>query len=171
MAAHRAPPSMGFSRQEYWSRLPFPSPMVLYNIYFFGRKMLSLNSGFVSLSVLVTQLCQTLCNLMDCSPPGSSVHWISQARILEWVTVPFSRGSSQPRDWTCVSCIVNSSLPSESPGINRMNFINQVYKAAVNSRAWVNFAFVGSCQVYDTSLFSSFFFFAVVVHFAFKKMN
>ena len=40
----------------------------------------------------------TLCDLMDCSPPGSSVHGISQARILKWVAIPFSRGSSQPRD-------------------------------------------------------------------------
>ena len=42
---------------------------------------------------------------MDCSPPGSSVHGILQARILEWVTIPFSRDSSQPRDQTHVSCI------------------------------------------------------------------
>ena len=42
---------------------------------------------------------------MDCSPPGSSVHEISQARILEWVTISFSRGFSWTRDWTCVSCI------------------------------------------------------------------
>ena len=42
---------------------------------------------------------------MDCSPPGSSVHGILQARILEWVTIFFSRGSSWPGDWTCVSCI------------------------------------------------------------------
>ena len=42
---------------------------------------------------------------MDCSPPGSSVHGIFQARILEWVAIYFSRGSSQPRDWTWVSCI------------------------------------------------------------------
>ena len=41
----------------------------------------------------------------DCSPPGSSVHEISQARILEWVAISFSRGSSQPRDQTWVSCI------------------------------------------------------------------
>ena len=40
-----------------------------------------------------------------CSPPGSSVHGILQTRILEWVAIPFSRGSSQPRDWTQVSCI------------------------------------------------------------------
>ena len=54
---------------------------------------------------LVAQSCLTLCNPMDCSPPGSSVHGILQARILEWAANPFSRGSSRPRDWTCVSCI------------------------------------------------------------------
>ena len=42
---------------------------------------------------------------MNCSPPGSSVHWIFQARLLEWVAIPFSRGSSWPRKWTCMSCI------------------------------------------------------------------
>ena len=51
--------------------------------------------------VLVTQLCLTLCNSTDYSPPGSSVCWILQTRILKWVATPFSRGSSQPR----VSCI------------------------------------------------------------------
>ena len=51
----------------------------------------------------VAQSYLTLCDLMDCSPPGSSVHWIFQARILEWVAVPSSRGSSQPRDPTHVS--------------------------------------------------------------------
>ena len=54
--------------------------------------------------LLVTQSCPTLCNLMDCNPPGSSVHGILQARILEWIAIPFFRGSSWPRDWTQVSC-------------------------------------------------------------------
>ena len=49
----------------------------------------------------------TLCDPMDCSPPGSSVHGIIQARVLEWVAIAFSRGSSQPRDWTRVSCIAD----------------------------------------------------------------
>ena len=53
----------------------------------------------------VVQSCRTLCDPMDCSLPGSSVHGILQARILEWVTISFSRGSSQPRDRTQVSCI------------------------------------------------------------------
>ena len=47
---------------------------------------------------LVAQSCLTLCDPMDGSPPGSSVHGILQARILEWVAIPFSRGSSWPRD-------------------------------------------------------------------------
>jgi len=54
---------------------------------------------------------------VDCSPPGSSVHGILQARILEWVAIPFSRGSSQPSDRTQVSPALQAdSLPSEPPG-------------------------------------------------------
>ena len=53
----------------------------------------------------VTQLCLTLCNPVDCSPPGSSIHGILQARILEWVAISFSRESSLPRDRTQVSHI------------------------------------------------------------------
>ena len=51
------------------------------------------------------QLCPTLCDLMDCSLPGSFAHVISQARVLEWVVISYSRGYSQPRDQTCVSCV------------------------------------------------------------------
>ena len=58
-----------------------------------------------SIKVLVTQWCLTVCYPMDCSLPGYSVHGISQARILEWAAISFSRGSSQPRDQTQVSCI------------------------------------------------------------------
>ena len=67
----------------------------------------------VCMSAKSLQLCLTLCNPMDCSPPGSSVHGILQARIREWVAMPCSRGSSQPRDQTCVSyvsCIGRWSL-------------------------------------------------------------
>ena len=51
------------------------------------------------------QSCPTLCDSMDCSPPGSSVHRVLQASILEWVNVSSSRGSTWPRDWTLTSCI------------------------------------------------------------------
>ena len=66
------------------------------------------------------QLCPTLCKPMDCSLPGSSVHGILQARILEWVAVPSSRGSSQPRDQTYSGlCLLHwqaVSLPLAPPG-------------------------------------------------------
>ena len=68
----------------------------------------------VTLWILVTTVCwssqplshsQLFCHPTDCSPPGSSVRGILQARILEWVAIPFSRGASWPRDRTCISCI------------------------------------------------------------------
>ena len=60
----------------------------------------------LKVKVLVAQLWPTLGDRMDCSLPGSSVHGLLQARILEWVAMHFSRGSSWPRDWTWVSHIV-----------------------------------------------------------------
>ena len=54
----------------------------------------------------VAQSCPTLCDPMDCSLPGSSIHGIFQARILEWVAISFSRGSSQPRDWSRVALML-----------------------------------------------------------------
>ena len=63
----------------------------------------------------VAQSCLTLCNPVDCRPPGSSVHGILQARIPKWVAIPFSRGSSRPRDQTWVSRIADR-LSSELPG-------------------------------------------------------
>ena len=68
-------------------------------------------AGFIFCFLLVAQWCQTLCDPLDCSPPGSSVHGILQARIMEWVAMPSSRGSSQPR----VSCIAGRFL-TEPPG-------------------------------------------------------
>ena len=84
-AAYQASPSMGFSRQEYWSGVPL------------------LPAAAAAAKSL--QSCPTLCDPVDNSPPGSPVHGILQARILEWVAVPFSRGSSQSRVPTQVSCI------------------------------------------------------------------
>ena len=72
MAAHQALPSLGFSRQEYWSGLPFPSPM------------------HESEKWKVAQSCLTLRDPMDCSLPGSSAHGIFQARVLEWGAIAFS---------------------------------------------------------------------------------
>ena len=65
---------------------------------------------------LVTKCSPTLCDPMDCSPPGPPVHGISQARILEWVAISFSRGSSQPRDQTCISFIAGRFFSIEPQG-------------------------------------------------------
>ena len=62
----------------------------------------------VCVYLLVAQWYPTVCNPMDCSLPGSSIHGILQARILEWVTIPFFRGSSWPRDWIHVSWTASS---------------------------------------------------------------
>ena len=64
----------------------------------------------VKIKVLITQSCLTLCDPMDCSLPGSSVMGILQARILEWVAMPSSRVSSQPRDQTEVSHIAGGFI-------------------------------------------------------------
>ena len=64
----------------------------------------------------VAQSCLTLCDPIDGSLPGSAVHGIFQARILEWAAISFSRGSSQPRDRTQFSCIADRCLPSEPLG-------------------------------------------------------
>ena len=79
-----------------------------------------------SYKVLVIQFCLTLRDPMEYSPPGSSVHGILQARILEWVTIPFSRRSSQPRDYTQVSCIEGGFFTvratREAPTVINMHF-------------------------------------------------
>ena len=87
----------------------------------------------------VQSLCLVwLCNPLDCSPPGSSVHGILQARTLEWVAISFSRSSSQPRDRTHVSSILRLLLyrrfftaePSGKPiGLHMTNLNNTVQKA------------------------------------------
>ena len=65
----------------------------------------SLSPGFYGAVRPVAQLCPTLCSPMDCSPPGSSVQRILQARILEWGVISSSRGSSQSKGQTLISCI------------------------------------------------------------------
>ena len=70
----------------------------------------------------VAQSCPTLCDPMDCNPSGSSVPGIFQARILEWVVISFSRGSSQPRNRTHISCIPGRFFTTSHPGSPIMQF-------------------------------------------------
>ena len=133
---YQAPLSMGFSRQEYWSGLPLPSPGDLPDpgtepgspalqadslpseiseksqwvnnndslCSFQTRTDVHPILPFCSVSISeIDQSCLTLCDPTDCSPSGSPIHGIFQARILEWVAISFSRASSWPRDRTLVS--------------------------------------------------------------------
>ena len=59
-------------------------------------RLKTVTDKILTVCVLVTQSCLTLCDPMDYRPPGSSVQWIFQQRVLEWVAIPFSRGSCQP---------------------------------------------------------------------------
>ena len=78
-------------------------------------KSVQTSTEYIS-EVLVTQSYPTLCDPVDCSPPVSSVHGILQAGILEWVAMPFSRGSSQPGIESVFPALQAASLPSEPPG-------------------------------------------------------
>ena len=88
-----------------WSDLLGPPAMVVSSVCGFLPF-----ATYHNMFVLVAQLYPTLCNPMDCSPPGCSIHGILQARILEWVVISFSRGFSRLRDWIHISCICRSVL-------------------------------------------------------------
>ena len=80
----------------------------------------------------VAQSCPTLCDPVDCSLPGFSVHGILQARVLEWVTISFSRGSSWPRDWTWASRIGGRHFNLWATRDNSAH--NDTHKPSVTSR-------------------------------------
>ena len=94
----------------FGSQVPCTAPCLSYLLQLYVWKLLSHIWLFVTLRTIqwvseIAQSCPTLCNPMDCSPPGSSIHGILQARILRWVAISFSRGSSLPRDRTQISRI------------------------------------------------------------------
>ena len=123
-AAHQAPPSLGFSRQEHWSGLTLPSPM--------GESE-------------VTQSCPTLHDPVDCSLPGSSVHGIFQVRVLEWGAIAFSDWAIREAHMSlpklnvvmsvCVSVLSPITHPFSSPTFGTPGpFFSQRYKANMLSR-------------------------------------
>ena len=96
-AAYQAPPSMGFSRQEYWSGVPFPGdlsdPMIepaSLMPHELAREFFTTVSPAAAAAAKLLQSCPTLCDPIDSSPPGSPVPGILQARTLEWVAISFS---------------------------------------------------------------------------------
>ena len=152
--AQQVPRSMGFSRQEYWSGLPCPHPddvpdpgiepaslldplhwqMASLPLAPSGNPLVCMCALLKSISrahqhlllsyqvkVKVTQSCPVLWDPID-----YIVHGILQARILEWVAFPFSRGSSQTRDWTRSPVLQADSLPAEPQG------------KPISPKAWIN---------------------------------
>ena len=89
--------------------------------------------------VLVAQLCPILCDPKYCSPRGSSVHGILQARIVEWVAIPFSRGFFQPRDQTWDFRTAGRLLPSEPPGKAPWTRTRTCCPAPSHIRTWLCF--------------------------------
>ena len=83
----------------------------LWLFFFFLIRLVMLNTSGAAQWL---QLCLTLCSCIDCSLPGSSVHGILQARMLEWGALPSSKGSSQPRDWTGVSALAGGFLATST---------------------------------------------------------
>ena len=118
MAAHQALLSLGFSRQEYWSGLPFPSPCSPFYTELYIGEVLGAYDRWPYIMIflcniilvfcysppfcchLVAKSCVTLCDAMDYSLPGFSVHGILQERILYWLAMPSSKGSTWLRDQT-----------------------------------------------------------------------
>ena len=122
--------------------------------------------------VLVAQSCPTLCKPMDCRPPDSSVHGILFTRILEWVAIPFSRESSQPREKTQGSCIAGrfftiwatrEALPHHSTDILVLLWLNISYSSSlltffkiskVEPKSWIS-AVLGSQSSIITGLWKN----------------
>ena len=96
------------SGTEGWPEKKYPKPDILWVIY----------SELILAVCVPAQSSPTLCDSLDCSPPASSVHAISQARILEWVPISYSRGSSWSRDRIYIFCIGRQILYHRAPANN-----------------------------------------------------
>ena len=114
-AAHQAPLSLWFLRQEYWGGLPFPSSM------------------HASMHAKSLQSCPTLCNPIDSSPPGSPVPGILQARTLEWVAISFSNARKWKVKVKSLSCIRLLATPwtAAYQALPSMGFSRQEYWSGV----------------------------------------
>ena len=119
-AAHQAPPSLGFSRQENWSRLPFPSPMH---------------------ESEVAQSCPTLSDPMGCSPPGSSIHGVFQARVLELfaiaLSVPYVQSSLIPtvekmKTFSVIHISISTALFIDFFFISNLRLIILVFQGTIS---------------------------------------
>ena len=101
-----------FSTQELNPGLPHCRQI----LYYLNYALFKMPSSWVCCCCLVTKWFPTLFDPMDYSPPNSSVHGISQVKILEWVAIFFSRGSSRPKDQTLIFCVADGFFTTEPPG-------------------------------------------------------
>ena len=126
-AAHQAPLSMGFSRQEYWSGVPLPSPNT--SIWEYKYINISIHRIYAAAAAKLLQSCPTLCNPIDSSPPGSSIPGILQPRRLEWVAMSFSSAWKWKVKLKSLSCVRLFTTPwtvtHQAP--LSMGFFNQKY--------------------------------------------
>ena len=109
-------------------------------------------------SGLVAKSCLILCDLMDCRLPGSSVHGILQAEIPEWVALPFSRWSSQPRDWTWVSCIVRQILYQSHQESQEVGAVYCYYFSSLSCSGFYIWPGDGSVYLASLRIFGLFFY-------------
>ena len=137
---YQAPPSMGFSRQECWSGLPFPSPGDLPDPGIEpGSPALQTDAlpseppGKPAASAKSLQQCRTLCDPIDGSPPGSPVPGILQARTLEWVAISFSNAWRWKVKVKSLSCVRPSATPwtTAFQAPRSMGFSRQEYWSGV----------------------------------------
>ena len=100
-------------------------------------------TGLPHMGVLAAQSCPTLCDPMDCSPPGSSVHGISQTRILEWSAISFFRGAAQTMDQAHVSCLAGRFFTvwstREAQGKGRVISNKIKYSVMINTSSLILF--------------------------------
>ena len=134
-AAHQAPLSTGFSRQEYGSGLPFPSPQDLpYPGIESGSPALQADALPSEPQLHIREVPVTLCDPMDSSPLGSSVHKILQARILEWVAISFSNACMHAKSLQSCPTLCNP-MDSSPPGSS----VHKILQARILE--WVTISF------------------------------
>ena len=139
MAAHQAPPSLGFSRQEQWSGLPFPSPDYLWKlelllVFICFRLFTCLfYNPLATATAKSLQPCPTPCDPIDSLLPGSSIPGILQARTLEWVAISFFnvwRWKVKVKSFSCVRLLATSwTAAYQAPP--SMGFSRQEYWSGV----------------------------------------
>ena len=96
-----------------------------------------------------TQLCLTVCNSVNCNPPVSYVHGILQTKILEWVAISSSRGTSQSRDLTIISCIGRHILYRQATG--KAIFHYRLFRASSSLFTWLCWVLVAACGIFVVS--------------------